>query len=176
MGRDGESTSTGAAVDPEPEPATEDAFAVFVTDAAPRLRRALAAGYGVDDGADAAAAALAWAFEHWDRLAEMANPVGYLYRVGQSSLRARREPSVEVLAVSLPPVPSGREPEIEPGLPAALAALTGQQRTAVLLVHGYAWTHDEVGALLDISVSTVRNHLARGMEKLRNALEVDTDA
>ena len=38
---------------------------------------------------EAAADAMAYAWRHWDTLASMANPVGYLYRVGQTSIRTQ---------------------------------------------------------------------------------------
>lgn len=147
----------------------DDGFDSFVEDEGVRLRRALVAAYGPQSGADATAAALAWAWEHWDRVQGMASPMGYLYRVGQSSLRTRRQPVVRL------PRPTAHEPEIEPRLPAALEALTEHQRVCVLLVHGHAWTQVEVAELLDVSTSTVRNHLERGMAKLQAALGV-TDA
>jgi DNA-directed RNA polymerase specialized sigma24 family protein len=50
------------------------------------------------------------------------------------------------------------------------------QRTVVYLVEGCGWGLTDTGRLLDISISTVRNHLARGMTKLRAALEVQADA
>jgi DNA-directed RNA polymerase specialized sigma24 family protein len=40
----------------------------------------------------------------------------------------------------------------------------------VVLVHCFAWTPVEVAELLDVSVSTVRNHLDRGMKRLRATL------
>ena len=77
---------------------------------------------------------------------------------------------------TLAPVPSGGEPWIEPGLEAALEALSEPQRVTVVLRHSFEWTYGEIAELLEVSVSTVRNHLARGMEKLRTALEVASDA
>lgn len=62
-----------------------DAFTEFFRDVEPRLRRALVAAYGTERGREAAAEALARAWEHWADVVEMSNPVGYLYRVGQSS-------------------------------------------------------------------------------------------
>jgi DNA-directed RNA polymerase specialized sigma24 family protein len=44
------------------------------------------------------------------------------------------------------------------------------------VVEGCGWTLAETARLLDVSVSTVRNHLARGMAHLRDLLEVDVDA
>jgi RNA polymerase sigma factor (sigma-70 family) len=89
--------------------------------------------------------------------------VAYLYRVGQSRIRRRR--------VRLPFVRSEyRDPEVEPELMEALRALSGQQRVAVVLIHGYAWTMAEVAELLDVSVSTVQTHLERGLGRLRSQI------
>ncbi len=57
-------------------PALELAFEAFFRDTEPKLRRALVATYGPDQGRDAAAEALAYAWEHWERLSKMANPAG----------------------------------------------------------------------------------------------------
>ena len=67
-------------------------FRAFVTTTEPRLHRALAAALGWDRGRDATADALAYAWEHWPKVRAMANPAGYLYRVGQSSVRRRKVP------------------------------------------------------------------------------------
>lgn len=50
-----------------------DAFTEFVREAEPRLRRALVVAWGGDRGREATAQALAWAWEHWDRLSGMEN-------------------------------------------------------------------------------------------------------
>lgn len=62
-------------------------FSSLLAAVGPRLQRTFVARYGVDLGNEARADALGWAWEHRDRLSEMANPVGYLYRVGQTSVR-----------------------------------------------------------------------------------------
>jgi DNA-directed RNA polymerase specialized sigma24 family protein len=141
------------------------AFEAFVRDVEPRLRRALVAAYGFEDGRDATAEALAYAWEHWDRLTRMANAAGYLFRVAQS----RRPRALRHVAFDT----SGRpEPLFEPGLPAALAALTLPQRVAVVLVHGYGYTLREVGELIGVRPTTVQNHLQRGLKRLRERLGV----
>ena len=48
------------------------------------------ANSGIETGPDVAADAFAWAWEYWDEVRAMANPVGYLYRVGQSAARRHR--------------------------------------------------------------------------------------
>ena len=65
----------------------DQAFERFVAEAGPRLGRALAALYGFEDGRDATAEALAYAWENWDRLQHIANLPGYLFRVGQTRNR-----------------------------------------------------------------------------------------
>lgn len=140
-------------------------FEDFCTEVQPRLRHAFAARYGYADGADATSEALAYAWEHWAQLRDMANPVGYLYRVGQSRTRRirRRTPLLADVAVA-------ELPEIEPRLPAALAALPERQRVCVTLVVGFGWKLREVAELIDVSVSTVQNHVDRGMGKLRSTI------
>jgi DNA-directed RNA polymerase specialized sigma24 family protein len=53
--------------------------------------------------------------------------------------------------------------------------LTESQRTAVVLVYGFGWTMAEVAELTGIKVTSVQNHLDRGLKKLRAALKVTTD-
>ena len=102
----------------------------------------------------------------------MKNPAGYLWRVGQTAVRgATRGRRRERRLVAVDPRPDV-ELTIEPGLDAALAALSAQQRAAVLLVHGYGCTLAEAAEALGCSISTVRNHVARGLKRLRAALEV----
>jgi DNA-directed RNA polymerase specialized sigma24 family protein len=140
------------------------AFEAFVHDVEPRLRRALVARYGADRGRDAAAEALGWAWAHWRRVQSMPNPVGYLYRVGQSRTRRRRTGYSESQA-------SSAIPWIEPALDGALRDLTEQQRVAVVLVHAFGWTASEVAELLGVKTTTVQTHVERGLARLRTSLE-----
>lgn len=152
-----------------PDPSGEG-FTAFFTEAEPRLRRALVAACGVERGLEAAAEALAYAWQHWERVSTMDNPVGYLYRVGQSRSRPR-------LAPQLFPAPPPTGPGwVEPALPGALARLSERERLAVVLVEGYGWTISEVAAVTDVTASSVQSYLARGLRKLRHALGVTEDA
>jgi len=65
-------------------------FEAFVAEAEPRLRRALIGAVGTDRVGDAVAEALAYAWENWATVSLFDNPVGYLYRVGQSKVRRRK--------------------------------------------------------------------------------------
>lgn len=144
-----------------------DSFAEFVRANERQLRHALIGLFGGEAGRDAAADALEYGWEHWDRVQGMKNPVGYLYRVGRS--RGRREQGRN-RRPSFDPVDAARIPEVEPKLSQALGRLSERQRMVVVLVHGYGWTHTEVSDMLGLSRSSVRNHLSRGLASLRAAI------
>lgn len=143
----------------------------FVRRDGARLRAGLVAAYGPEVGVEAAGDALAYGFEHWERVGPMGNPAGYLYRVGQSAARRYVRPRG-----FLPVTAASGQPDFEPGLAPALETLSEPQRVAVVLVHALGWTLREAAELLDVDVSTVRTHIARAMIKLRTALEVTVDA
>ncbi|MFT3855390.1 MAG: sigma-70 family RNA polymerase sigma factor [Ilumatobacteraceae bacterium] len=118
-------------------------------------------------GRSAPAEALAYGWEHWERVGPMENPVGYLYRVGQTAARRLRRPLRQL------PVPGpGVLPDFEPTLVPALRQLSEGQRVCVLMVHGFGWRQAEVAELLEISPSSVRTHLSRGLASLRAQLKV----
>jgi len=144
-----------------------DSFTRFVKEVETRLQRALVARYGLDLGQESAAEAMAYAWEHWDRIQTMANPAGYLYRVATSRSRRIRRP-----LPMLPQVGASSPVWVEPHLPKALKRLSGNQRTAVLLVHSFEYTHSEAADVMGIAAGTLRKHLSRGMSKLRSDLEV----
>jgi RNA polymerase sigma-70 factor (ECF subfamily) len=145
-------------------------FDEFVGAVRPRLARAFAAAYGIDRGQEALAEAMGYAWEHFEVVAAMENPAGYLYRVGQSRSRPRRR------AAAFPAPAKLGLPDVEPRLGLALGGLSERQRVCVMLVHGFEWTHQEVADLLDVSRSTVQNHVERGLEHLRSVIGTSNDA
>ncbi|HUG09011.1 MAG TPA: sigma factor-like helix-turn-helix DNA-binding protein [Acidimicrobiia bacterium] len=147
-------------------------YSTFHRRAEPRLRVALVAAFGADRGREAALEALVYGWEHWERVREMENPIGYLYRVAQR--RARRGQR-RAWVLFPPPVSSG-DPWVEPGLPNALKDLSPAQRQAVVLVYAYGYPHREVAEMLGVAPSTVQQHCDRGLRKLRSALGVTADA
>ena len=144
-----------------------DSFTEFVEEIETKVRQSLTAVFGFDRGREATAEALAYGWEHWDRVSSMENPTGYLYRVGYD--RARR---MSGRKVRLPGVETGHEPWVEPGLPAALSALPERQRVVVALLHGYQWSMAEVAEHLGLSKGTVQTHAERGLKRLRRKLGV----
>jgi RNA polymerase sigma-70 factor (ECF subfamily) len=148
-------------------------FTSFVKSTGPRLKQALIAALGGEAGREATSEALTWAWEHWDQVATMSNPAGYLYRLGRNrgitSFRKRRTVGPMREAIS-------DDQLFEPRLAPALARLSENQRMAVLLIHGFGWTYREVAAHLGIAVGSVQTHVDRGMSKLRRDLRVEIDA
>ena len=149
----------------------EQAFTRFVKGVEPRLSYAFAAAYGPEVGTEVTAEALAWAWEHWDRVEKMGNAAGYLYRVGQSKARWYHRPRV-----LFPSVPPQEVSGLAPDLPDALEVLTKQQRVTVLLIHGLGYSEREVADLLGLSRRSVRTHANRGLARLRSTLGVMVDA
>ncbi len=147
-----------------------DSFTEFVSEAEPRLRHALCAAFGGDVGRESAAEALAYGWEHWDRIRTMPNPAGYLWGVGRNHARRMRRPRP-----IFPEPLSDSTPWFEPGLPAAMAALSEKQRVAVMLVYGLGWTYSEVADLLGVSKSTVQTQVERGLVKLRQRIGAGDD-
>ncbi len=134
-----------------------------------RLRQALMASFGPEVGRDSSAEALAYGWEHWDRVSAMDNPVGFLFRVGQThagQLRRRER-------VVLPSVAVNSTPWVEPGLPKALEMLSERQRTVVVLTLAYEWSMSEVAGLLGVSKATVQSYSDRAQRRLRRSLGAD---
>ena len=149
-----------------PEETTKvDSFTIFVREVEARLRHALIPSVGLDAATEVTAEALAYAWEHWDRLRHMDNPAGYLYRVAQTKARSERD-----RGRVFPDVSVSRLPHVEPGLPEALQRLSEKQRTVVWLVHGLEWRQTEVAVFLGVSEDTIRTHLSRGMDKLQRTI------
>jgi DNA-directed RNA polymerase specialized sigma24 family protein len=153
-------------IEAEPTAVSPPGFDAFITDARVRLSAAFSAYLGPERGQEALAEALGYAWEHRDRVLAMESPIGYLFRVGQSRTRWVFQRRNRVF-----PAPDDIGlPDVEPGLIRELARLTPQQRTGVVLIHGFQWTHAEVSELLGIKRTTVQNHVERAMARLREQL------
>lgn len=138
-----------------------------------RLKRAFVARYGLDPGLDVAADAMAWAWTNREQVAQANNPVGVLYRVGQSRARRYLRWKHRLARPAFPPEEAADGATwIEPGLDVALGGLDVEHRTAVVLVHCFQWTYQEVADLEGVPLHTVRNRVHRGLERLRSHLGV----
>lgn len=129
-----------------------DSFTEWAVQVEPRLRHALTASFGPQSGKEAAADALSQAWEQWDLIKVKDNPLGYVYGIGRNKARrmASRHPPVFF------DVPAQRLPQVEPGLPAAIAGLSENQRIAVALLYGYEWTMSGPAAFVYSGVGPFR--------------------
>jgi RNA polymerase sigma factor (sigma-70 family) len=154
-----------------------DSFEQRLDEALTHLRGVLIARHGLELGADLHAEVTEYAWQHRDRLREVDNPAGYLYRVAQSRTRRYRRWN---RAIALPPERptdqrlDGLPADHDVPLDAALARLRPDERTVVVLIHAYGYRYEEAAEFLGTSVSAVRNRLHRGMTTLRRLLNEET--
>jgi len=146
-------------------------FERFAGEVEPRLRRALVAGFGAAVGREAAADALAWAWQNWGRVTGLENPVGYLYRVGRTL--AIRSGARDVPVADPAPAIASPDDSFEPGLAPAIARLSEAQRCAVVLVVGFGYTLRDAAEVLGVTASTVHRDCERALTRLRSELEVE---
>lgn len=143
----------------------DELFAVWFRAAEPQLRAGLVATFGFELGRDAAAEALAYAWEHRGRVLRLDNSTGYVFRVGQrwaQRQRSRRQRRFGMAQTH------NEYPAFEPALGKALRSLSTRQRQVVVLCLGYGLTQGEAADVLSISRSSVQNHVERGLRHLRN--------
>ncbi|MDF1487660.1 RNA polymerase sigma factor SigE [Tessaracoccus caeni] len=60
---------------------------------------------------------------------------------------------------------------LDPDVAEALAALNPEQRVAVVLCDVEGLSYEEIAAVLDVKIGTVRSRIARGRAQLRDALK-----
>jgi RNA polymerase sigma factor (sigma-70 family) len=149
----------------------EQHFIAFVEQHERRLREALTAAFGVDVGREATADALGYAWQNWDRISSMDNPVGYLYVVGRNGAR-RMLRSRRGIQLRYPAHTGGTASTFEPALAGLLVSLSERERAVVMLLYGFDWSMSEVAATLDVSKSTVQSYAERALGKLRSGLGV----
>ncbi|MCW2571917.1 MAG: SigE family polymerase sigma factor [Frankiales bacterium] len=159
----------------------ESGFGAFVSAGSRRhLRTAYLLTGNAADAEDLLQTALARLVRVWDRVAQSGDVDAYLRRVlvnthvSRSRRLWRREHPTEA-----PPDQPGLDPYVvldeRDRLRRALAALSPGERRAVVLRHVEDLPEAEVARLLGCSVGTVKSQSARGLGKLRRALEVAAD-
>ena len=98
------------------------------------------------------------------------------HRVVAASRAARRRTErlddlvYEPRATGMTPERAGELSELRPRLEAALRVLPTGTRTVVVLKDVYDWSHPEIAAHLDISVTAAKVRLHRGRKRLRDEL------
>lgn len=161
----------------------ESTFEAFVCATMPQL---LAMGTQLagspDEGRDLVQDALIRLAGAWSRVDLDDNPVGYartiIVRLHRNRLRAARRELTAWRRVSVTDDRRRQAPEEDwdPDLTDALRALSGKQRTVVVLVHAWGYSIDEVATDLGCRPNTVKTHLARGLATLREQFSASPSA
>ena len=137
----------------------------------PRLLGLLTVAAGDADVArEVTAEAFVRAFERWDRVAEMASPAGWTYRVGVNLLRRRlRRATIESRLRFDAPAPVA-PPAVESELWDAVRALPLRQRTAIGLRYVCDLPQEEIAAVMNLAVGTVSATLTAARRRLATEL------
>jgi RNA polymerase sigma-70 factor (ECF subfamily) len=111
--------------------------------------------------------------ERWDRVGEMEDPTGYLYRtafheVHKRSRRAAR--SVRHFAHTQPEVDEFAAAEDREIVRRALGKLSRRQRTAVVLTELLGYSSEDAGAIMGVRPVTVRVLASQGRTTMRRML------
>jgi RNA polymerase sigma-70 factor (ECF subfamily) len=116
---------------------------------------------------DAAAEAMARAYQRWDDVGRYTNPAGWVYRVGLNWARSRRRKLVrEIFRSESPEAAAPPQPQVDPMLGQALAELPIEQRMVVVCRYLLDWSEFQTAEALEIAPGTVKSRLSRGLERL----------
>ena len=116
---------------------------------------------------DAAAEAMARAYQRWDDVGQYANPAGWVYRVGLNWARSRRRKLIrESFRSESPEAAAPPTPDVDPTLGQALAELPVEQRAVVVCRYLLDWSEFQTAEALQIAPGTVKSRLSRGLDRL----------
>ena len=118
------------------------------------------------------------AWERWDRVAEMENPTGYVYRSAMNLVyrRYRRGAlAARKMVRSAVRADDFAAADAREVVRATLATLTPRQRAALVMTDLLSFSSEEAGQVLGIRGGTVRSLVAQGRQAFRSALEADDD-
>ncbi len=171
-----ESSEPGTTTDERPT-AVDVPFEEFFRDEYPRLAKALLLLTGDRaEAEDLAQEALARTFERWERVRNMDNPTGYVYRTA-FNLNHKRLRHLKVRSKHPPephPVDATAAADTRADVLRALADLPQAQREAVVLVEWLGLDALAAGELLGIDASSVRGRIHRARQSLRERIgEID---
>ena len=163
---------------PPPEPARPPSFEAFFQVEHERLQRALYLVTGdVQEAEELMQDAFIAVWERWDRVGEMDEPTGYLYRTAMNRLRSRLRRASQAAKRALGAREGGdafAEADERDALARALARLPERQRAAVVLTELLGYSSEEAGRILGVKDVTVRSLASQARAALRTHLE-ETD-
>jgi RNA polymerase sigma factor (sigma-70 family) len=109
-------------------------------------------------------------WERWDRIDQIEDPTGYLFRVALNGFRMRRRRAAIALRRVLPTSEvrdAFTDAEMRADVRRLLLGLTPRQRAALLLVDLLGYPAEQAGSILGVRASTVRALATQGRRALR---------
>lgn len=113
-------------------------------------------------------------YQRWDRVRDLEDPVGYLYRTAFNLLRSRSRRAALAVRRVLGIAPATDEfaaADARHVVSRALGRLTPRQRAALVLTEILGYTSDEAGRVLGVRAGTVRALASQGRAAMRESLE-----
>ena len=150
-------------------------FEDFFRDSHAALYRALTLVTGNrQEAEDVMQVAFIKVFERWDRVSQMENPEGFLYRVAMNEFRSRYRRAKRAIRRALGSTPSDEafeEAIVDRDVVIrALRELVPRQRAALVLTALLEYSSEEAGELLGIDAATVRTLGSRARASMRKTV------
>lgn len=172
----GEAAST---VDASPSRGSAEppGFEAFFESEYPRLARAMYLVTGnAQEAEELAQESFLAVWERWDRVHDMDDPTGYLFRTAMNRFRSRLRRATRAARRAVG-ASEGRDGFAEADerdvVARALSALTPRQRAAVVLTELLGYGAEESGRILGVQAPTVRSLASQGRAAMRPMLETD---
>jgi RNA polymerase sigma factor (sigma-70 family) len=161
-----------------PEPA-EETFEVFFERNHARLLRGLYLGMGnAQEAEEIMQDAFLAVWERWDRVREMDDPTGYLFRAAMNRSRSRVRRATRAARRTVGRAESRdafADVEDRETIGRALAAVSPRQRAALVLTEYLGYPSEEAGKILGIKAVTVRALASQGRAAMKTELESDDE-
>ena len=112
-------------------------------------------------------------YERWDRMAQIPDPVGYLYRTAFNAWKRRSKRAARAIRNAFAPAPETDEfaaADARTMIGQALDSLTPRQRAAVVLTELMGFSSEDAGEMLGIRPVTARVLASQARAALRARL------
>src|SRR2546428_1761086 len=113
-------------------------------------------------------------WERWDRVAELENPTGYLYRTAMNGFRKRRRRAALAVRQALHLAPREdpfAQADARQIVSQALAGISRRQRAALVLTELLGFTSEEAARALGVRPVTVRVLASQGRAAIKSKME-----